>query len=88
MNIYVQKPDGTTQEMPQRRPELAECQELVGGYIEVGYGRDAEGQQVQMIYDEDGLRKNLPPNRFASHLRGVPLVGNVIVIKRRKLWLD
>lgn len=62
----------------QRKPKsgaqftLEELQEMVGGYIELVPGT------TFMFCNEDGRRLRLAPNREASLLAGMVLVGNVV----------
>lgn len=87
MNIYLQKADGTTKELPERRPTLEEAQKLVKGYVEICYGR-RDGLQVQIICNEEGLMRKLPLNREASYIRGGPIVGDAILITGgKRLWM-
>ena len=60
-----------------KRPNLTELQELVGGYIEVVYLKNGD----QLIVDEDGLMRQKFPNRDASILAGKLIVGNAVLLK-------
>lgn len=55
-------------------------QEAVGGYIKVLHIGD-----MVMIVDEEGLLKQKPKNPKASLGAGRPIVGTVVVMKR-KIW--
>ncbi len=64
-------------------PDLAGLQKIVGGYIEIVNGR-LDGEPVQLVFNEQGLLENLPPNTVATSLLQTSqfLVGNVIIAKQ------
>lgn len=81
--IYILLPDNTVMNYDKEKLELAEAQEIIGGYVEMVYlykGR------VQMLVDEDGLRKGLAHNAFASVLSERPIVGKAILLAEKSLW--
>ena len=70
--------DGSEQEVfPDNGTDfkLNELQAFVGGFIEVVYlmNRDI------MVVNEEGALLNLPFNRKASEMAGIPVVGDVLV---------
>lgn len=63
-------------------PTLKEAQNLVGGYVE----RIGLKNGDVMLVNEEGLISNLEVNSEASNLVGMPIVGNVVVVKNSKNW--
>lgn len=61
--------------------ELEELQEIVGGYIELVYLPNDE----IMVVNEEGLLYNLPYNPKASNYANRPIVGDVLICKRKHL---
>ena len=57
-------------------PTLEETQKFVGGLIEMKF---LHGEQV--LWNEEGLMRELPFNDKASHDVGFDLVGNVLRLK-------
>ena len=65
----------------EKEPTLEEAQNLVGGYVE----RIAlEGGDVLLV-NEEGRLTNLELNTEASKLVGIPIVGDVVVVKKEVL---
>ena len=65
----------------EKEPTLEEAQNLVGGYVE----RIAlEGGDVSLV-NEEGRLTNLELNTEASKLVGIPIVGDVVVVKKEVL---
>ena len=69
---------------PKIRPTLEEAQALVGGYIRFAIDQP----DMQVLVDDDGLSKELPLNNKASTLCKMPIVGNVVVLKGKAMWID
>lgn len=70
------KPDGSVEDVLPANGQnfsLEELQKAVGGLIEQVPGNRG------IFCNEEGLMMGLSPNRWASLLTGVPLVGNVII---------
>ena len=55
---------------------FSDFQSLVGGYVEVVR---LDRTKVALV-NEDGLPLGLPPNRAASALLGIPVVGTVVIV--------
>lgn len=73
--------DGTEAEVSPRAAvwSLGEMQGHVGGFIElVLHTKLATG--MVMFVNEDGRMRGLPPNRKASMLADVPIVGDVLIV--------
>lgn len=76
------KTTGETITFPHKKfYELEELQEIVGGYIELVY-LPYDGV---MVVNEEGLLLNLPYNPKASIYAKRPIVGDVLVCKRKHL---
>ena len=69
---------------PKLRPTLEEAQAMVGGYVAMA----VDLPDIQVLVDEDGDSKNLALNTKASALCKFPIVGNVIVLKGKAMWID
>jgi len=67
------------------KPSLEELQSLVGGYIEVIIPRLKPDEETNYVVNEEGSLKNLPPNKKAEELTGVPIVGNMVVLAKKAL---
>lgn len=65
-----------------RRFSLAEMQKAVGGFIEFVRLADDE----VMVVNEEGLPRHLPPNMAASVIARRPIVGDVLVCKRKEAY--
>ena len=63
-------------------PTLEEAQRVVGGYVEMVYLDGGD----QLLVNEEGVIKNLPPNPSATAIAGKPIVGNAIVLKGHARW--
>jgi len=63
-------------------PTLEEAQKFIGGYIEIVHTKTG----AQLIIDEIGGLKALPPNKIASQLYGGPIVGPAIVLIEGAKW--
>jgi hypothetical protein len=65
-------------------PTLEEAQEFVGGYVQMLTLRDGS----QMLINEDGRVKRLPPNVEATILAEHygPIVGSVLVLSGSAKW--
>lgn len=51
------------------QPTLEQVQALVGGYVEmVTQWTEDDGRPAQMLANEEGLLKNLPPNSVATQM--------------------
>ena len=59
---------------------LEEMQAAVGGYIE----RVVIPKVGEMYVDEEGLLKGKPINQMASLIAGMPIVGDVLIVRRGK----
>jgi len=75
--------DGTVVKLD-HKPTLEECQQMVGGWIELVhrtiYNPAFEGQ---MVVNEEGLLKGLPINKVGTRLYGSPhspIVSNVVIL--------
>ena len=68
-----------------KKPTLAEAQQLVEGYVEL-INFTLDGRKAQALVNEDGLLKRMPPNMAASLLVGRSLVGPVIVLTGTRRW--
>lgn len=76
------KATGETITFPHKRfYELEELQKIVGGYIELVYLLNDE----VMVVNEEGLLYNLPYNVKASNYANRPIVGDVLICKRKHL---
>lgn len=64
----------TLEKITDKPPSLEELQGKVGGFAELLNLPDGG----QLLFDEDGLMKKLPPNRDASRLAMTPIVGNAV----------
>jgi len=62
-------------------PTLKEAQNLVGGYVE----RLALENGDVLLVNEEGRFLPLELNTEASKLVGIPIVGNVVVVKKEVL---
>jgi hypothetical protein len=67
-------PVGQSPEAREIEPALRPMQELVGGFIEAVYLED----YVQLICNEEGKLKGLPPNRSLPEIRDV-VMGDFFV---------
>ena len=78
------KTDGTHEDVVRDGKfwELADLQKLVGGYIEL-IPMPSNGKV--MIADEDGMPKQLAANPAATTYAGRPIVGNVVIVRRKDL---
>jgi hypothetical protein len=76
MKIY--KADGTMEQvdLQGRKVTLEQLQQAVGGYIEA-----VPGTNARAYCNEEGMLTGLPFNAIASHLFGMALVGNVVVLE-------
>lgn len=76
------KATGETITFPHKKCyELEELQKIVGGYIEL-VNLPYDGV---MVVNEEGLLYNLPYNLKASNYANRPIVGDVLVCKRKHL---
>ena len=57
---------------------FSDFQSLVGGYV--GVVRLPGDKSKVALVNEDGLPLGLPPNRAASALLGIPVVGTVVIV--------
>tara|TARA_R100001460_G_scaffold42951_3_gene79184 strand:+ start:226 stop:474 length:249 start_codon:yes stop_codon:yes gene_type:complete len=66
------------------RPTLKQAQQLVagGGLVQLV----TLANDDQMLVDEEGLLKNLPPNYEASKLAGIALVGDALLLQGEARW--
>lgn len=69
---------------PKIRPTLEEAQALVGGYVALA----VDQPDMQVLVDDDGLSKGLALNNKASTLCKMPIVGNVVILKGKAMWID
>ena len=80
----VYKADGTVINL-ERKPTLEECQEYVGGWIEIVHATVFNPTfKGQMIVNEEGHMKGLPVNAVGSKIYGNPnwpIVGDIIVLE-------
>lgn len=60
---------------------LAEMQAKVGGYIEQIHRTNLAAGQL-MFVNEDGLMKQLAPNRRASMVAGRSIVGDALIVPK------
>lgn len=67
-----------------RKPTLAEAQEIVGGLVEVV--RSPTKPDWQILVNEEGLLDGLPFNAEATELCGTGIVGPAIVLKGDAKW--
>lgn len=67
--------DGTITDLPDKK--YGTLKEAVGGYIEMVQ----LGNGKTMIVNEDGQLENLPLNKKASIIAGIPIAGNVVIIQ-------
>ena len=67
-----------------RKPTLAEAQEIVGGLVEVV--RSPTKPDWQILVNEEGLLEGLPFNAEATELCGTGIVGPAIVLKGDAKW--
>lgn len=58
---------------------LEELQGYVEGYIEIVRGRNPD---YVMVVNEDGIREELPLNKSASYIYGIPLLGNCVFLHK------
>jgi len=58
------------------KPTLEQAQAIIGGWIEMITVGD-----MQIIFDEEGLIKQLPINEKASEMFGRPLYGPVLILE-------
>jgi hypothetical protein len=65
-------------------PTLSEAQKAVGGYVEVVELRDGR----QMLVNEEGLPKGLPPNKNASLIANQMILGNVLILDGDAKWTE
>jgi len=88
-DLTVIRTDGTIETIGLSKPPSLELmQEHVGGYIElIPHFKRYEGKPCVAFCDEDGRRKQLPPNAAATKLWAAQcawsvewLVGNVAII--------
>jgi len=74
------KADGTEVDLD-HKPTYEEAKKIIGGYIEVAYGRDHLGT-FQLLVDEDGIPRDLPFNPKATRIyRQSPIHGDVILLR-------
>lgn len=58
-------------------PTLEECQEFVGGLVELVTLMDGS----QMLVNEEGLIQGLPHNQQASQMAMREIVGNALILR-------
>ena len=63
------------------KPTLEQAQAIVGGWIEMITVGD-----MQVLFDEEGLMKQLPLNEKASDMFGRPLYGPVLILENEARW--
>ena len=63
------------------KPTLEQAQAIVGGWIEMITVGD-----MQVLFDEEGLMKQLPLNEKASEMFGRPLYGPVLILENEARW--
>ena len=63
------------------KPTLEQAQAIVGGWIEMITVGD-----MQVLFDEEGLLKQLPLNEKASEMFGRPLYGPVLILENEARW--
>lgn len=63
------------------KPTLEQAQAIVGGWIEMITVGD-----MQILFDEKGLLKQLPLNEKASEMFGRPLYGPVLILENKARW--
>lgn len=63
------------------KPTLEQAQAIIGGWIEMITVGD-----MQIIFDEEGLIKQLPINEKASEMFGRPLYGPVLILENEARW--
>jgi hypothetical protein len=63
------------------KPTLEQAQAIVGGWIEMITVGD-----MQILFDEEGLLKQLPLNEKASEMFGRPLYGPVLILENEARW--
>ena len=84
MSGYVLRTNGSREAL-KAKPNLAELQRLVGGWIE-RVKVQVDGELADMIVNEEGRLRNLPLNREASilywtgRLTADPIVGDAVVL--------
>jgi len=61
---------------------LGEAQKLIGGYVQLVRAKIL-GKQALCLVDEEGRMKGQKPNRGASQLAGMMLVGDVLVCRSK-----
>jgi hypothetical protein len=61
----------------EEKPTLEQAQAIIGGWIEMITVGD-----MQIIFDEEGLIKQLPINERASEMFGRPLYGPVLILEK------
>ena len=65
----------------EEKPTLEQAQAIVGGWIEMITVGD-----MQILFDEEGLLKQLPLNEKASEMFGRPLYGPVLILENEARW--
>jgi len=65
----------------EEKPTLEQAQAIVGGWIEMITVGD-----MQILFDEEGLNKQLPLNEKASEMFGRPLYGPVLILENEARW--
>ena len=65
----------------EEKPTLEQAQAIVGGWIEMITVGD-----MQVLFDEEGLLKQLPINEKASEMFGRPLYGPVLILENEARW--
>jgi len=71
-----------TKILKDREPTLEESQQFVGGLVELVYLDGGD----QLLVNEEGLIKDLPPNPSASAIAGKHIVGNALVLQGNAKW--
>ena len=66
------------------KPTLEQAQKLVGGYVEMVTSR--VDPTIQVLVNEDGLIQKLQHNERASNIAGLPICGNVVLLKCEARW--
>ena len=77
------KADGTRQENFTELT-LSGMQQAVDGYIEIVYLPNGEG----LVVNDNGMNEALPHNTEASHLAGMIIVGNAVLLTKKELRED
>ena len=77
------KADGTRQENFTELT-LSGLQQAVDGYIEIVYLPNGEG----LVVNDNGLNESLSHNTEASHLAGMVIVGDAVLLTKKELRED